>query len=193
MGRPRLSDEDREQRRLERNRKARERRAEIRREKDAAKAKLARSGVEKSGSPTDEFEPTAEDRLRVESLAGLGMRHDEIALMVVNPSTAAPINEKTLRLRFERELAIGPVKANSKVGESLYQQATGTGGVPRSTAAGIFWAKTRMGWRETTHVEMEVKSGVLVARAGTTREAWVAAAHAENESKTDPKERRENE
>ena len=63
MGRLRLSDEDREQRRLERNRKARERRAEIRREKDAAKAKLARSGVEKSGSPTDEFEPTADMRL----------------------------------------------------------------------------------------------------------------------------------
>ena len=124
--------------------------------------------------------------MRVESLAGLGMRHDEIAIMVVNPRTAQPINEKTMRRCFERELVEGVVKANAKVGESLYQQATGTGGATRSTTAGIFWAKARMGWRETQHVEVDVKSGVLIAPAGISPEDWVRAAQQENTEKTEP-------
>ena len=186
MARPRLSDDEREQRRLAKNQRQRARRAEIRREKEDARAKLARLGVHKSGAPLTDFEPSPEDRARVQSLAGLGMRHDEIALMVVNPATAAPINEKTLRIHFEPELREGPIKANAKVGESLYQQATGTGGANRSTAAGIFWAKARMGWRETQHVEVDVKSGVLIAPGGSTPEQWVAAVHEQNEGKTEP-------
>ena len=122
----------------------------------------------------------------MQTLAGLGMRHDEIAIMVVNPATAAPIDEKTLRREFEQELREGPVKANSKVAESLFQQATGTGGVARSTTAGIFWAKARMGWRETQHVEVDVKSGVLVAPAGISPEDWVRAAQESNAAKTEP-------
>ena len=147
MARPRLSDDEREQRRLAKNQRQRARRAEIRGEKEDARAKLARLGVHK---------------------------------------TAAPINEKTLRIHFEPELREGPIKANAKVGESLYQQATGTGGANRSTAAGIFWAKARMGWRETQHVEVDVKSGVLIAPGGSTPEQWVAAVHEQNEGKTEP-------
>lgn len=189
MGRRPLTDEEREQRRLAKNKRQRERRAEMKRAREDAKAKLAREGVLEKPAPGGlavGFEPTPEDRARVQSLAGLGMRHDEIAIMVVSPLTNAPIDEKTLRRHFEQELLEGPVKANSKVAESLYQQATGTGGVARSTTAGIFWAKARMGWRETQHVEVDVKSGVLIAPSGSTPEEWVAAVQQDNEGKTEP-------
>ena len=39
------------------------------------------------------------------------------------------------------------IKANSAVAQSLFKKATGDG--PQSVAAAIFWAKTRMGWKET--------------------------------------------
>jgi len=197
MGRPRMTDEEREAKRLAKNARQRERRAHVKRAKEDARRKLAREGVLKSepavGGAATGFEPTLEDRARVQSLAGLGMRHDEIAIMVVNPATNAPVDEKTLRRHFEPELREGPVKANSKVAESLYQQATGTGGVARSTTAGIFWAKSRMGWRETQHVEVDVKSGVLIAPAGMSPEDWVRAAHEANADKTEPGKKSEGE
>ena len=76
-------------------------------------------------------------------MSGYGTPQEGIA-------TILDIDLKTLRLRFRRELDLGVAKANSKVGQSLFQMAT-TGNV----AAAIFWTKSRMGWREVIKVENE--------------------------------------
>src|SRR4029078_5898989 len=56
------------------------------------------------------------------------------------------IAPKTLRKHFRDELDLGMVQANAKVGGALFTAAT-TPGTGQVTAA-IFWAKTRMGWKE---------------------------------------------
>ena len=43
--------------------------------------------------------------------------------------------------------------------QSLYKKATGDG--PQSVTAAIFWAKTRMGWRETQHHEHTAPNGLV--------------------------------
>lgn len=69
-------------------------------------------------------------------MAGCGLRWGDIALVV-------DVDEKTLRKHCQRELDRGKAVASSRVGKSLFEQAT-TG----NTAAAIFWAKVQMGWRE---------------------------------------------
>src|SRR5262245_19667875 len=90
------------------------------------------------------FEPTPEQRSIVQSMAGYGIPHEDIALVVINPRTGLPIDPKTLRLHFRVELDTGAVSANSKVVESLYTNATKNGNV----TAQIWWTKARMRWRE---------------------------------------------
>lgn len=133
-----------------------------------AKPKLP-AGAGGVGRPP--FVPTEADRRTVMTLAGLGLRQEEISQLVVNPKTNRPIDEKTLRIHFEIELATGPPKANAKVAESLYRKAIGDG--HQSVAAAIFWAKTRMGWRERTEVSVDIKSGVLVAPQQQTPQEWI--------------------
>jgi hypothetical protein len=117
------------------------------------------------------YEPTAEDRAKVETLASYGVAEDDICLLILNPRTAKPIAPKTLRKAFRLELNTGMVKANAKVGESLFVQAVGAPAVfdakgnklraevPRNVAAGIFWAKSRMGWSEKSKLELSGNNG----------------------------------
>jgi hypothetical protein len=117
------------------------------------------------------FEPTDRDRAQVESLASYGVDHDDICLLVINPRTGKPIAPKTLRAAFRAELDTGMVKVNARVAESLYVQAVGAPAVydsknnkirnevARNVTAGIFWAKTRMGWREPSVHEITGKDG----------------------------------
>ena len=123
------------------------------------------------------FEPTDEDRKRVETLVGLGLRQEEICLLVTNPTTGEPIGEKTLRRRFEHELKVGAPKANALVAESLFRRAT-KGEGPGAVTAAIWWSKIRMGWKERTIVEVETKSGVLIPPASMTPAEWIEAANA---------------
>lgn len=106
------------------------------------------------------YEPTEPDRRIVESMASYGIDHHEICKVILNPRTGKPIAPKTLRRAFREELDTGMTKANAKVAESLFVQAVGAPAVlngdgkvlreeqKRVPACGIFWAKTRMGWRE---------------------------------------------
>ncbi len=90
--------------------------------------------------PRPKFEPSAEQRRLVEGMAALGIPETDIAKNV-GPK---PIDPKTLRKHFRRELSTGAMKATARVAETLYQMATsGT-----SVAATIFWMKCRGGWRE---------------------------------------------
>ncbi|UVK50954.1 hypothetical protein DBIPINDM_004150 [Mesorhizobium sp. AR02] len=84
--------------------------------------------------------PDEASRRQVEALAGYGVPETGIADMIA-------VDPKTLRKHYRQELRIGHTKANSAVAQSLFRKATGEG--PQSVTAAIFWAKTRMGWKET--------------------------------------------
>ncbi|SJM35092.1 hypothetical protein [Mesorhizobium delmotii] len=84
--------------------------------------------------------PDEASRRQVEALAGYGVPETGIADMI-------GVDPKTLRKHYRQELRIGHTKANSAVAQSLFRKATGEG--PQSVTAAIFWAKTRMDWKET--------------------------------------------
>ena len=98
---------------------------------------------------TPRFQPSPEQRELVRMLSGIGTRAAEICLLVKNPATGKPIDEKTLRSRFREELDEGMVQANARVGKTLFQFATDPKGGSKSVTAAIFWMKCRAGWKET--------------------------------------------
>ena len=84
------------------------------------------------------FQPTEEQRRTVTVMGSVGVRHSDIAL-------ALNIDPKTLRKHFRRELDTAAISANVRVTQSLFAMATSR----RNSAASIFWAKTRCGFRST--------------------------------------------
>lgn len=86
------------------------------------------------------YKPTPEQRTQVDAMAGYGVPEVAIAKVL-------KIAPATLRKHFRDELDTAHIRANSAVAQSLFKKATGDG--PQSATAAIFWAKTRMGWRET--------------------------------------------
>lgn len=98
------------------------------------------------------FEPTEQERKQVEAMAGFGVPHESIAVLI-----REGIDADTLKKHFKSELARGKAKAFSKVGQTLFQKA-----IDGDTTSLIFWAKTQMGFKETlTH-----QGGVTVAHQG---------------------------
>lgn len=95
-----------------------------------------------TGRPPLEF--TSEERKMVESLVGYGVPQSDIAALLRDG-----IDLKTLRKHFRYELNTGKAKANAKIAQSLFQQATNG-----NITALIFWAKTQMGWREINYVDV---------------------------------------
>jgi hypothetical protein len=87
------------------------------------------------------FVATADQRKQVETMAGVGVPHDDIARLI---GCSAP----TLRKYFEQELAAGTAKANLRVAQTLYRRAIDAKGGRDSVIAGIFWLKCRAGWKE---------------------------------------------
>jgi hypothetical protein len=88
-------------------------------------------------------QPTDEQRRQVMTLAGLGIKQEEIAGLL----RLAP---KTLRLHYRHELDDGVTKANAAVAQSLYNMAVRD----KIPAAAIWWTKARMGWRGATDVNV---------------------------------------
>lgn len=92
-------------------------------------------------------EPTAELCAQVEALATYGIPQEEIANYL-------DIDAKTLRKYYREQLDKSAMKANANVGRFLYRAASGAALEKGAThgdciRAAMFWAKTRMGWRET--------------------------------------------
>lgn len=85
------------------------------------------------------YNPTEEGRKMVEAMASVGVPQDEICVVL-------GIDAKTLRKYFREELDSAMIKANAKVAANLYRQATKDDF--KAAPAAMFWAKTRMGWRE---------------------------------------------
>lgn len=83
------------------------------------------------------WEPTAAERSIVEHYVALGYTLDQIAsLMDKSPDS--------LQRHCRKELDNGMLKVNAKIGGKLFQKA-----MSGDTSALIFWAKTRLGWKET--------------------------------------------
>lgn len=100
--------------------------------------------------------PNPQTRLQVEAMAAYGIPEKDIARVV----GCAP---QTLRKRCREELDTGAIKAHGQVGQFIVSSILGReGGIKderaRATLA-IFFAKTRMGWRETTVLEHTGKDG----------------------------------
>jgi hypothetical protein len=82
--------------------------------------------------PRPSFKPTEEQRRIVKTMAALGTRHEDIAMVL-------EMTPKTLRKHFRHELTRGSIEANLKVGQTLFSMATSG----RNIAATIYWERTR--------------------------------------------------
>jgi len=98
------------------------------------------------------FKPTEENRRIVEQMAAVGIPQEGIARVV-------GIDPKTLRKYFDEELSTAAIKANAKIGGTLYNKA-----VNGDTSAAIWWSKARMRWSEKTETELsgELDSNINV-------------------------------
>jgi len=118
------------------------------------------------------FKPLEADREIVTRLAGYGFTEAEISTFIKNPKTGARISVPTLIKHFREELDTGHLLAASQVAAVLFKSATGTPArfdsdgneiekaVAPNVVSAMFWAKTRMQWRETSPVSaVEFKKG----------------------------------
>ena len=96
-------------------------------------------------------QPTEKTRAEIVALRSYGVPIKEVAAYI-------GIDDKTLYKYYKEELDNSAIKANANVGKFLYQAASGqalTTGASYSDCvrAAMFWAKTRMGWKETNAQE----------------------------------------
>jgi len=103
------------------------------------------------------FTATEDQRRMVRAMAGYGVPHDDISLVV-------KCSPPTLRKWFRHELDVAGIEANARVAQTLFQQATTSGNI----AATIFWLKARAGWREKHTVEVTGENGAPLAKAYPT-------------------------
>lgn len=107
-----------------------------------------------------EHEPTVKTRSEVSALASFGVPQEDIAAYI-------GISHPTLRKHYQDELAFSAIKANATVGKFLFSLASGIAMKDKQTPAtwgdcsraAMFWAKTRMGWRETNRHEITGADG----------------------------------
>ena len=110
--------------------------------------------------------PTDKIRAEIIALRSYGVPIKEVAAYI-------GIDDKTMYKYYRTELEQSAMKANARVGKFLYEAASGqaiTGGASYSDCvrAAMFWAKTRMGWRENAPILLEEKDNsvtVTVIRA----------------------------
>ena len=116
-------------------------------------------------------QPTEKTRAEIIALRSYGVPIKEVAAYI-------GIDDKTLYKYYREELDNSAIKANANVGKFLYQAASGqalTTGATYSDCvrAAMFWAKTRMGWKETNvqeHTGANGKPLIPSAKEMTTDE-----------------------
>ena len=97
--------------------------------------------------PQEAHKPTPEMQKLVESTSGLGLPHEQIAILV-------GIDDKTLRKYYRNELDMGKAKANGQIAKTLFQKATAG-----DTTSLIWWTKAQMRWSETVKQEVTGSNG----------------------------------
>tara|TARA_R110000868_G_scaffold408157_1_gene690553 strand:- start:44 stop:370 length:327 start_codon:yes stop_codon:yes gene_type:complete len=96
---------------------------------------------------SDKHKPTKEFRATVESTSGLGLPHEQIAMLI-------GVDDKTLRKHYRHELDMGKAKANGQIAKTLYSKA-----IAGDTTSLIWWTKTQMKWAETQRHELTGAEG----------------------------------
>lgn len=109
--------------------------------------------------PMPPHEPSDKIRAEVTALKSFGIPVAEIAKY-------AGLDEKTLRKYYREELDVAEPKANAQVGRFLYHAASGKAleegaNYADCVRAAMFWAKTRMQWRETSHHDITSSDGSM--------------------------------
>lgn len=94
--------------------------------------------------------PTDKDRKIVSFASAIGLTQDQIGGLI-------GIHDETLRVYYRDELDFGTASANMKVGQNLFNIATGS--TPQAASAAMFWMKTRAGWREVVRQENTGEDG----------------------------------
>lgn len=127
--------------------------------------------------------PTKTTRAEVSALYSYGIPQSEIAKYI-------GIDDKTLRKYYREELDNAHVKAHAAVGRFLYQNATGqtlAKGATHSDCvrAAMFWAKTRMGWRETDNLNLSSEDGSMTPKGLGDFYAVLEAEEAEQQQSDD--------
>lgn len=95
------------------------------------------------------FKPTDPDRKTVEIMAAIGTTQQNIARCI-----QGGIDIKTLVKYFREELDTAGIKANAKVGGSMFNKAIGG-----DVQAQKYWLGCRAGWKETSIQELTGKDG----------------------------------
>ena len=113
---------------------------------------------EKRGRGQPKFEPTQDQRSQVKLMKALGIPEDRICKTITNPRTRKPVAPMTLARAFASELASGgATEFHALVGNFILCAIPGKkpalGDAIKSEqvrmTAAIFYAKTKMGWKET--------------------------------------------
>lgn len=111
-----------------------------------------------NGRPS--YKPTDDDRKTVSLMCAVGIPHEGIAACIGDG-----IDDKTLRKHFAEELKTAKIKANAKIGGSIFNAA-----ISGNMTAASLWAKTQMGWKETSVTEVQGKDGApLVLWGGNAK------------------------
>jgi hypothetical protein len=107
--------------------------------------------------PQKPHEPSEENRKLASALSAYGIPQADIARRI-------GVSIPTLTKYYQTDLDDGMMEANAKVGEFLFQAASGAALAKKAShadciRAAMFWAKTRMGWRETDRIEHTGEDG----------------------------------
>jgi hypothetical protein len=103
--------------------------------------------------------PTPQQRAEVMALKSFGVTLEDIAGYI-------DVDRKTLSKYYADEIRTAQTKADASVAKYLYNAASGQAlkaGASHSDCvrAAMFWAKTRMGWRETADVNLRSEDGSM--------------------------------
>ena len=105
------------------------------------------------------FVPKPEQRDIVRTLTRFGIPQTEICRLVTNPQTGKPLDPKSLRKHFALEIGTGAVELMLLVGRFILATILGLPPPPGITPItdercrarlAVLFAKTRMGWSETS-------------------------------------------
>jgi len=113
---------------------------------------------------------TPEMRYTVKIGRVMGMTVDSIRKLLINPETGKPISSKLFYKHFKKEAQEGAEDLHNQVLKSLYNTAINGKGKEAITA-GIFLAKTKMNFKETSVTEITGKDGSPVTFADLAKNA----------------------
>lgn len=109
----------------------------------------------------EEHVPTDEKRALVRALAKYGVRQHDIAVQI-------GINKITLAKYYRDELDAGMAEAAEGLAKTAYQMA-----MDGDVRMMIFLLKTRLGYRETTHIECSGPDGAPIQTEQAIRVTFV--------------------